>query len=186
MINFPKIILFCLILCAAFSGCSNTSITNNSIPEAQNEPVIKSFEAAMVSLDKIPSIKLGTRIEIDWPFYYIRYNGESYVISSYGEVKKNKLGKQIGTVKRSLPSSMVVSGGRFIDMNGDSNYLAVGSSIYAFKGKNTNEAIIVEKNGVFKEAIPYRIWSFYSLLRNKNKNFPGCRYIIPELFNKNL
>lgn len=58
MIKFPKIILFCLIICAAFSGCSKTSITNNSVPEVQNEPVIKPSkfvftEVSVVRLDEV-------------------------------------------------------------------------------------------------------------------------------------
>lgn len=54
---------------------------------------------------------------------------------------------------------MVFSGEKFIDKDGDSNYLATGSLIYTFKVKNVKEAIIVDDNGVFREAIPYSIYS---------------------------
>jgi hypothetical protein len=158
MFNFFKIILFSLILIVTFAACSKIDITHNSVPEVQNKSVaIKSseFKFTEITISDDISFMKGARTEICWAFPYVRYNGQSYEISLDKEVKKSKIGRQIGAVKRLLPSSMVLSGEKFVEKDGDSNYLAEGSFIYAVKGKDVNESIIVDDNGVFKEAIPY-------------------------------
>lgn len=155
MIKFFKMILFNLILCVIFAGCSKVDIINNSVPEAQNKSAVKLSDVNVITVNDDIAIKKGTRVEINWAFSYIRYNGQSYEISLDKKVKESRIGRQIGMVKRFLPSSMVLSGEEFIEKDGDSNYLAQGSSIYAFKGKDDNAAIIVDDKGVFKEAIPH-------------------------------
>lgn len=172
MIKFFKILLSGLVLCTVFTGCSMVNTPNVSVPDMQNKSGVKSneFEFSVVTLDELPSIKYGTKMEVHWAFSYIRYGGESYVISLNSAVKKGRVGRQIGVVKRFLPSSIVISGNKFTEEDGDTNYLGVGSPIYSFKGKHVKEAIIVKDKGVFKQAIPYSVWSFYSYLRNQKRN----------------
>lgn len=113
-------------------------------------------EVKVVTLEEIPALRVGTTVEIGWAFSYIRYDGRFYQISSDKVLQRSEVGDQISVVKRFLPSSMIVTGEKFIDKDGDSNYLPEGSLIYEFKGKAPSEMIIVDDKGVFREAILYK------------------------------
>lgn len=157
MIECLRIILFVLVLSVTFAGCSNTDITKKSISEVHNDFVVEpyEYEGTVETLkETIPFVE-STRIEFQWVSFYVRYKGQYYEISIDKEVDKSKVGRQIGLVKRYIPSSMVITGERFIEKDGDSNYLSKGSLIYESRGKDVKDSIIVDDNGIFKEAISF-------------------------------
>lgn len=149
-----KILLLSLVLVLTITGCSTSGINKDSV-ETQGRPVaeLSESEVKVAALSEVSPIKKGTRVDILWAFSYVRYNGQSYEIKIDKEVKKRKLGKEIGEVIRFLPATMVMSGEPFVDKDGDSNYLSQGSLIYEYKGKDINETIIVNDKGVYREAI---------------------------------
>lgn len=145
MLKASKIIMIGLVLCALCAGCAlngNPSVNKSSATTLEN------------IYPKIPS--RGIPSKISWSILFVRHDGRTYVINVEKEIDKADAGDKIGKVERYLDSTIYLPAEPFVDKDGDSNYAHKGALMYEYKGKDTEEEILVDDNGVLREALAHK------------------------------
>ena len=88
-----------------------------------------------------------------WAYEFVRYDGESYVVSDALVIEKEKVGEKIGSVTKYITKEGDYSGNV-------SNTYQEGTTYYKITGVGTDNAIAVkQKNGTYIKAVISEVWN---------------------------
>ncbi|QNK57101.1 hypothetical protein [Paenibacillus sp. PAMC21692] len=114
--------------------------------------------ATAVKFDQAPPSKGGVSCQASWPYPFVFWdNGQTYMITNT-LIENDEVGGEIGQVKRDISSFDLISikddvnEQPYVKQDGDSNALAVGSKIYAFKDVDDRDVIVVNHNDKYVKA----------------------------------
>ncbi|GBG08192.1 hypothetical protein PAT3040_02760 [Paenibacillus agaridevorans] len=143
MIKWDAFGIYLLVFLLILSGCGQSRDVDH---------------ATAVNFDQAPPSKGGVSCQASWPYPFVFWdNGQTYMITNT-IVKNDKVGSEIGQVKRDISSFDLISlkddvnEQPYVKQDGDSNALAVGSKIYAFKDEDDRDVIVVHHNDKYVKA----------------------------------
>ncbi|MFQ3544450.1 hypothetical protein Q7A53_10195 [Halobacillus rhizosphaerae] len=88
-----------------------------------------------------------------WAYDFVKWKGESYVVTESEQVEKQDIGKPLGEVEIYLEQEQNET------TKNSSNLFKEGTEYFMIKGINTSEAIAVRReNGDYIKAIHSSIW----------------------------